>query len=142
MRVEKITFMQTFPTGQYANQKLGVEIIMHEVHPVNESSAVADAFERAKKLVEESFKALNPHLSAVPDGQGFDARFYSQSSARASEQVDTVIGIISDLNKCTVIDEKNSLGVQVGLLSYESTANSDPRIKEAYEAKLAELSKN
>lgn len=60
MRVEKITFMQTFPTGQYANQKLGVEIILNE--GAEDQGRIYETFDLAKKLVNDAFKAMNPDL--------------------------------------------------------------------------------
>jgi hypothetical protein len=49
--------------------------------------------------------------------------------------------IIKDIESCPVIDHKSMLGVQVGLLAYESVANSDPRIMIAYDLKFKELLK-
>lgn len=64
MKVEKIIFMQTFPTGLYANEKLGIEIQITDNDYIscndNEAAVVGVAFETAKKYVTESFKKLNP----------------------------------------------------------------------------------
>lgn len=65
MRVEKIIFMQTFPTGQFANQKLGVEIEIEDPHPSTGESnhdAAMDAFKEAKELVNTAFKKMNPGI--------------------------------------------------------------------------------
>ena len=50
-----------------------------------------------------------------------------------------IAGIIEDIDSLTVIDAKNGFGVQVGLLSYEELAETDPQIKEAYLKKYDEL---
>lgn len=51
----------------------------------------------------------------------------------------TIQGIIQDINACTVVDEKNGLGVQVGLVAYEQLATQYPLVQEAYLAKLQSL---
>lgn len=54
MRIEKIYFEQLFPTGQYANQRLGVEGTLQE------GELYENAFAHAKSIVEAAFKSMNP----------------------------------------------------------------------------------
>lgn len=54
MRPDKIIFMQTFPTGEYRNQKLGMEILL------DDGDSPKAAFQLAKELVNEAFIELNP----------------------------------------------------------------------------------
>jgi hypothetical protein len=62
MRVEKITFTQTFPTGQFQNQKLGVEIVVED-----SDSSYADVFIEAKRIVEVAFRIMNPDIQPLTD---------------------------------------------------------------------------
>lgn len=59
MTITKLTFQQTFPTGLYMNQKLGMEI---DITPQDDIQGV---FIHAKNTVEEIFKAMNPHVGEV-----------------------------------------------------------------------------
>lgn len=60
MKIDKITFQQTFPTGPYQNQKLGVEISFDD-----EKEFADDVFRYAKELCEGTFKKLNPNVGEV-----------------------------------------------------------------------------
>jgi hypothetical protein len=64
MTIKTITFQQTFPTGPYMNQRLGVEIELEpEDYQHGEVKAVHDTFQFAKATVENAFKAMNPEVS-------------------------------------------------------------------------------
>jgi hypothetical protein len=57
MNIVRISFQQTFPTGNFSNNKLGVEIELGENEdPIN-------GFEQAKKIVNEAFEKLNPQIN-------------------------------------------------------------------------------
>lgn len=63
MRIEKIHYEQLFPTGIYANIRLGVDIEVDTPHPSTGESnhdAAMDAFKEAKELVNKAFEKLNP----------------------------------------------------------------------------------
>jgi len=66
MKVTSISFMQTFPTGNFSNQKLGIEIEVGD----DEQTQTDEVFSYAKELVGNAFKALNPALSpSLPEQQ-------------------------------------------------------------------------
>jgi hypothetical protein len=68
MKITKITFEQLFPTGQYANQRLGVEIAAEDRdigYGDSEETFVKKAFAKGKDLVEKAFKEMNPELKAI-----------------------------------------------------------------------------
>jgi len=56
MKITNIIFHQTFPTGNFSNNKLGVEIELGENEdPIN-------GFEQAKKIVNAAFERLNQQI--------------------------------------------------------------------------------
>lgn len=132
MRIEKISYEQLFCTGQFTNQRLRVEISLEE-HDFNGSMAtpvVNSAFELAKELVNNAFQKINPD--------------WEKQMGTVVKQVDEpidkrVAAIIADINSCEVIDDKNSFGVQYGLIAYQDAANSNPVIKAAYDLKMKQL---
>ena len=56
MKGRRIIFQQTFPTGLYQNQKLGIEI------DLDGNEEVDEVFAMAKKVVNDAFVALNPQI--------------------------------------------------------------------------------
>jgi hypothetical protein len=52
---------------------------------------------------------------------------------------DRVQQLIRDINACTAVDERNSFGVQVGLISFSGMASTNPDLQTAYDNKLQEL---
>lgn len=64
MTIKTITFQQTFPTGMYMNQRLGVEMEITDVDYAacndQEDVVVKVAFDTAKKLINDAFHAMNP----------------------------------------------------------------------------------
>lgn len=61
MKIEKIYFEQLFPTGSFANQRLGMDITLNE-HESSTDAAVVSVYAFAKSLVEQAFKVINPSL--------------------------------------------------------------------------------
>jgi hypothetical protein len=57
-QVDKIFFQQTFPTGNYANVKMGIEMSL-----VPGVDNVQEAFVEARTIIATAFKALNPDLT-------------------------------------------------------------------------------
>lgn len=88
MKIDKITFQQTFPTGPYQNQKLGVEISFDD-----EKEFADDVFRYAKELCEGTFKKLNPNVGVVhtwKDSSGADVYSYPSANGLAT--------IVTDIN--------------------------------------------
>lgn len=74
MTITKITFQQTFPTGPYMNQKLGVEIEVPDFHPSTGESnwdKAMDCFKEAKKLVNDAFHAMNREEPVIKDDRDY-----------------------------------------------------------------------
>lgn len=69
MKVERITYQQTFPTGPYMNVKLGLEISLDAHNDLNNGEEAFDesseAFDMAKTICESSFKEMFPNIGEV-----------------------------------------------------------------------------
>lgn len=61
MRIDRISFSKTFPTGPYMNEKIGVEI------QVEEGDDIHQVMYCARLNVDEWFKKYNPHLFEKSD---------------------------------------------------------------------------
>lgn len=60
MKIERISYQQLFPTGQFQNQKLGIEVTPSEN---DDPQAV---FSKLKGMIEYCFKAMNPEIPITP----------------------------------------------------------------------------
>lgn len=56
MKIDKISFVKTFATGPYLNDKVGIEISL------DEGDDSGTALDIAKKTVEQWHQSANPHL--------------------------------------------------------------------------------
>lgn len=56
MKIERITFQETFPTGNFSNNKLGIEI------QLDDTDSPQQAYQTAKQIVNDAFVALNPQI--------------------------------------------------------------------------------
>lgn len=131
MRVDKIYFEELFPTGQFANQRLSMDIIMEpQDYEFGEVKAVHQAYAYAKELTHSSFKALNPHLSA-PTSTDNTPSAIAPAIDRGKETLKEII------NDCTTVEElikqKNNI-MKYGLVDMYADK------LEFLEAKLKELS--
>lgn len=63
MKVKTIKFEQLFPTGEYANQRLSVEIEVGEITNITGETyfdRAIEAFKEGKEIVNAAFKSINP----------------------------------------------------------------------------------
>jgi hypothetical protein len=139
MKIEKITYMQTFPTGSFANQKLGIDIQLDEL------DSPEKVYAQAKQIVNDAFNAMNPgfyiqYVTPTPEayngarytGSDDEPRFYAATGSQTVTQPkDPEQSIVDDI--ATVTDLKV-------LDSYKLIANNKGgRILEAYNQKLQSL---
>ncbi len=94
MIVEKITFQQTFPTGEYQNMKLGIEIAL------TDTDTPLDAYVVAKGLVNTAFQKLHPqptftNETLTPIGQSIQSIDY-KARENAEKEIDNA-STIQDL---------------------------------------------
>jgi hypothetical protein len=125
MKVTKITFEQLFPTGQYANQRLGMEIEFQEGdfnNYSNEADVVQSAFSHAKELVNKSFQSLNPELQHQPTD-------YNTGEVLQEQPVDRRVGLLAD-------DILSSPDLKT-LESYKLLVKAKPELQGAYDVRYA-----
>ena len=127
MKIEKIIFVQTFPTGMYQNQKLGMEIII-EPHDfmdgeIPQIKVAKEAFEFAKRAVSESFNSMNPQLNFDPEiCAPPQTVVYSNSPIQSIDpRAQDLKEIIED---CTSLEELEKLKDEAGRLGLLSAYSS------------------
>lgn len=123
--------MQTFPTGNFSNQKLGVEIEVDEGNKVTGESNhdyAMDAFKEAKELVNRAFDRMNP---GVINGDHAVFTNLSTSSPMDVVKVDKAMGVtVDDIYSC------KSKGV---LETYKFLVKGKPELEAAYNEQMAKL---
>lgn len=135
MTIKTITFQQTFPTGPYMNQRLGVEIGIDEldiIEPQSDGSTriytmehlAKEAFHRAKAIVDEAFKSMNPSIAT-------DFNTGEQVIVQ-EQQIDRRIGVLAE-------DILSSPDLKT-LESYKLIVKAKPELQTAYDQRLKELS--
>lgn len=127
MHIDRIAYQKTFNIGSYQSERIGVEIVL------NEGDSAKEALDTARNLVHEYHQETAP----LEEMRGTITRDVVDSPEGA-----TIKAIINDMAACTAIDEKNNLGVQVGLLSYEGISKEHPELSEYYKLKFDDLSTN
>lgn len=122
MRAEKVIYMQTFPTGNFSNQKLGVEILLEP------GEGVEECFKSAKSAVEAAFKAMNP--SPTPSITDYNTGEQVTQEIRE----DRVIGFFGD----DILSCKDLKTLE----TYKLLVKGKPELQEIYDKVFSELNKN
>jgi len=126
MQIDRISYQKVFPVSAYCTERIGLEASLDK----DENPEIA--LQRLAILVNELHSAT---IATLEEYKG-------TKTVTVETTINTTIqAMIDDINNCTVVDEKNGLGVQVGLLAYEPITNQFPEIKEAYDNKLQSLQK-
>lgn len=97
-----------------------------EVDPENDTPEDADTF--AKSFVKSSL-STPVTIEQIPEVQ----------RREVVKSPNTIEAFIADINACNSVDEKNILGVQVGLISFKELSSMNPKLQEAYDNRLKEL---
>jgi hypothetical protein len=93
MKLDRITFMQTFPTGVYQNQKLSIEATLGDgENPI-------EAFREARKIVENAFVAMNPQIVFDENTQHNETE--APAMVEKSNKDERVQSFIATINMCT-----------------------------------------
>ena len=98
MKIDKIIFMETIPTGSFANVKMGLEI------QLTEGDLVEDAYRKAKSIVNETFHRLYNNVESgfiSPDynGQPIAQKPHNSVIDRSIERLEIMI------DDCKTIDD-------------------------------------
>lgn len=121
MRVTKITFEQLFPTGPYANQRLGIEIDVTDSSP----SDIVSHYQYAMDKVNSAFKALNTESNGYV--QPIEPH---QIPITQREKPSTIESLSQDISNAKDMAE---------LDTFRLLASTNPTLKEAYDKKLQSL---
>lgn len=122
--ITKVTYRRTYNLGSFQSEAIGVEM------DLNPNEDPINAFKEMNKITDAY------HLETLTQ---LDLYRGTQTVTVETTINTTIQAMIDDINNCKVVDEKNGLGVQVGLLAYEPLTTQFPEIKEAYDTKLNEL---
>lgn len=133
MKITTITFMQTFPTGNFSNQKLAVEVEIEDPHSSTGESnhdAAMDAFKEAKELVNTAFKKMNPGIELTVDYSAIPGHPMNVTQVEKTNEIskeDAIQRLVDQINSCTELKI---------LQSYRLIATGNSALKEAYDNKL------
>lgn len=123
MRITKISYGATFPTMAFANEKFMVE------YELNEGDSASEAMELARKFVNETYIKNNPHIFQDQETKVSDiANAVIENKQRPKDQIDAMVFDIQSVTELTV------------LKSYELLCKNNPKLQEAYQLKLKQLS--
>src|SRR5690242_2939943 len=116
MTIDRVIYFKTFTVGMYW-EKIGMEASL------SEGENPKEALEIIQKQVQEFFDESHPN-NGTPT---------TVKIVEPSGESDREGGIIALIEKCTLIPKP------YGLQAYEMIANTNPKIKQAYERKLKQL---
>ena len=133
MKIDRITYKEKFYTFQYLNCDIGMEC------SIDEGENILEAIKKLRDTCIEFHKQEFPNLYS--NGKPITVEQVGGGEGEHSQKSNTIQAMISDMNQVTAIDERNNLGVQVGLLAYATTGLDSPEFREAYEKKLQSLQK-
>lgn len=117
MHIQSVNYQQTFNTGNYSSQKIGIEIA------VNQGESASKALNTAKELVNEFFKESMANMPEV----GFEEPaeiIQTQSPKTLNDRTKEFI------NTCNSIEE---------LKAWELMSKRNDELKKSYEDKMAKL---
>lgn len=137
MKVTVIKFEQLFPTGEYANQRLSVEVEVPDFHPSTGESnwdKAMDAFKEAKELVNAAFQKLNPSQPSI--SQTVPEVHVSKKSMK-----DFLEGMEKDINDCETLKLLETFKTVVATYP-ELQSHYDKRLKELHQAHQADVLAN
>lgn len=147
MKIEKITYQQTFPTGNFMNQKLGMEVSIDDTD-VFESDRAVEAFKYAKAVVEKTFSELNSHVGEVHVQTDWkpETKLYMEAMGDNPKDFPYFDGVINKDPKekriDAFIDVINSYNNKEGLIKNMMKLvdkENIPRLTEAFNKKLEEF---
>lgn len=127
MKITTVTYSRTYPTGLYANEKIGVEAT------IDETDNVDQVFDMLKGICDGQHKSNNPQLyteTPIHNNSQWEVANNTQEPLpkRTKEEV-----LLHEIEIATSIASLNQWKLLI--------SNSKQEIKDAYEKKLLELSK-
>jgi hypothetical protein len=128
MNIITVTYKRTYPLTSFAPESIGLEATIDGT-----TESPIETYLKLKELADQmhemSIKSLPEQVS---EGNEQLAPIVDRVNNRLTQ-------VINDIKNCNVVDEKNSFGVQVGLLAFQDAASKNDKILEAYLARMAYL---
>ena len=125
MIIDRISYKKVYPISSFCTEHIGLEASL------DKDENPEEALNKLKVIVDTLHAETLTQLDLCRGSKVVDVNPVNT----------TIQGIIEDIGNCTVVDEVNSLGVQVGLKAYSAIAEQYPDVKDAYLKKLQELTK-
>ena len=137
MKLTTVSYSRTYPTAQYANEKIGMEA------SIGENESPEEAIKKIKEICDLIHEKNNPQLYQKAEEytipfmnkeeifnqlDSLSVEYYGKPTQKLSQEET----IIRDIHTCT--DLKT-------LQAYKLIAKNNPKIQEHYTAKLSELTK-
>jgi len=105
MKITSVSYNKTYPTGAYANEKIGMEATL------DEGETVTGVLHVLKKMCDAEHKANNPHLYQeepiikttqqreliVPIPQQYDTKYLRIMGCKTIEELEAIEDITDDL---------------------------------------------
>lgn len=117
MKIVKAIYQATIPTGQYMNERPGLEAELEE------GEDPVDVIRKLKALCNKSVVPFQIDLDALPKSELNDSSLQTIYKHSADDP-------IIDIQRCETMEE---------LATFKLAANSDPKLREAYMSRLKEL---
>lgn len=126
--------MQTFPTGNYANIKLAAEVSLstEDILQQSEPEAVNQAYQYAKELVNNAFKAMNPESYYNTGVISRDTYLHTEAEQKQEDRPirNTIDALKEDILSCKDIKT---------LESYKLMVKAKPDLEIVYNARMSQL---
>lgn len=130
MKITTVSYQKTYPTGQYANEKIWIEAT------IDEREDVQLVVSNLKHCCDEIHKKNNPHLyqeqetiNATPEHYNELIDILTQPQPTKEQQFQTAITQVTDINELEKVWKKIAHNPKY------------PSLKETYNQKLKELTK-
>lgn len=134
MKITTVTYSRTYPTGLYANEKIGVEAT------IDETDNVDQVFDMLKGICDGQHKSNNPHLYTETQTSWQNEIIEhgkSEQQIPPSTPKTQPHSTIEAINSCTTLKVLQEFDLIV-----QNMGKKYPEIQEAYQQKLTQLTEN
>jgi len=127
MKITTLTYQQTFPTGQFMNVKLGMEVSLEE----SDSQPVEETYKRMKELTEKAFREMYPEPNGWLVSENYPLGVIDTTLPEADRQLSNTIEALSaDIMSCNDLKTIDS---------YRLLVKTKPELEEVFNKRRAEL---
>lgn len=129
MKFDKITIQPLYPTGNFLNIRIGIDMSLEGLD--DPKVAMKAALELANEFHKENFPKLYNK-----EGQPLFNNYTGEEAEIQEKKETKLTGFAhweNEINKCTTIEKPD------GIESFRSIADMNPKLKEVFNNKLNEL---